>query len=99
MENPLQGTVLYSLEIPRAGGDTHFSNQHKSFEAMPDDMRERFDDLQAIHSPALGYSLDGAYGDKEKMGSMDSHSLALKRSDRRNQGRSYGEASAGLSRY
>lgn len=71
MEHPPQGTVLYSLDIPPQGGDTHFSNQHKSFEAMPDDMRERFDGLMAIHSPVLGYSPDGAYGTKEKMGSMD----------------------------
>ena len=71
MESPPQGTLLYSLDIPPVGGDTHFSNQHLSFERMPDDMRTRFDGLQAIHSPVLGYSLDGAYGDKEKMGSMD----------------------------
>lgn len=71
MENPPQGTVLYSLDIPPVGGDTHFSNQHLSFEAMPDDMRERFEGLKAIHSPVLGYSKDGAYGSKEKMGSMD----------------------------
>ena len=71
MENPPQGTVLYSLDIPPVGGDTHFSNQHLSFESMPDDMRKKFEGLKAIHSPVLGYSLQGAYGDKEKMGSMD----------------------------
>lgn len=71
MEKPPQATVLYSLDIPPEGGDTHFSNQHLSFENMPDEMHERFQGLNAIHSPVLGYSLDGAYGDKEKMGSMD----------------------------
>lgn len=71
MENPPCGTVLYSLEIPPHGGDTHFSNQHLSFEKMPEEMKERFAGLKAIHSPVLGYSFQGAYGDEEKMGSMD----------------------------
>ena len=71
MEHPPSGTILYSLDIPPHGGDTHFSNQHLAFEKMPDDMRERFADLKAVHSPALGYSLDGVYGDVEKNGAMD----------------------------
>ena len=71
MERPPQGTVLYALDIPPVGGDTLFSNQHAAFEAMPPDMRERFEGLRAVHSPALGYAPDGAYGTPEKMGSMD----------------------------
>ena len=71
MQNPPVGTVLYSLDIPPHGGDTHFSNQHLSFERMPDDMRERFEHLNAIHSPVLGYSLQGVYGDVTKNGAMD----------------------------
>lgn len=71
MENPPCGTVLYSLDIPPHGGDTHFSNQHMSFEKMPDEMKGRFENLQAIHSPVLGYSLQGVYGDVTKNGAMD----------------------------
>ena len=72
MEKPPAGTILYSLDIPPHGGDTHFSNQHLSFEAMPDDMRQRFSGLKAIHSPILGYSKKfGAYGDTSKNGAMD----------------------------
>ncbi len=71
MPEPPSATVLYAIDIPPKGGDTHFSNQHASFEAMPDEMRERFKDLQAIHSPEMGYSLDGAYGDVAKNGAMD----------------------------
>lgn len=71
MAKPPCGTVLYAIDIPPHGGDTHFSNQHLSFESMPDEMRARFDGLQAIHSPKLGYSLTGAYGDVTKNGAMD----------------------------
>ena len=68
MPDPPSGTILYSLDIPPQGGDTHFSNQHLSFDAMPNDMKSRFDGLQAIHSPVKGYSLEGAYGDVTKNG-------------------------------
>ena len=72
MEQPPIGTALYSLDIPPTGGDTHFSNQHLSFEKMPDDMRARFEGLKAIHSPILGYSKKhGVYGDTSKNGAMD----------------------------
>lgn len=71
MPEPPAATVLYSLDIPPHGGDTHFSNQHLSYESMPDEMRERFEDLKAIHSPEMGYSLEGAYGDVTKNGAMD----------------------------
>ncbi|MEM6913387.1 MAG: TauD/TfdA family dioxygenase, partial [Pseudomonadota bacterium] len=62
LEHPPSGTILYSIDIPPHGGDTHFSNQHLSFDNMPDEMRSRFEGLKAIHSPALGYSPQGAYG-------------------------------------
>lgn len=71
MPEPPSGTILYSLDIPPQGGDTHFSNQHLSFDAMPEDMQSRFGGLQAIHSPVKGYSLEGAYGDVTKNGAMD----------------------------
>ena len=71
MPEPPSGTILYSIDVPPEGGDTHFSNQHLSFESMPDKMKEEFESLKAVHSPAAGYSLDGVYGDVTKNGAMD----------------------------
>lgn len=71
LEHPPTGTILYSIDIPPHGGDTHFSNQHLSYDKMPDEMKARFDGLQAIHSPKLGYSPKGIYGDVSKNGAMD----------------------------
>ena len=71
MPEPPCGTVLYVLDIPPKGGNTEFSNQHLSYESMPDDMKERFEGLKAIHSPKLGYSPKGAYGNVEENGAMD----------------------------
>ena len=71
MPKPPSGTVLYAIDVPPKGGDTYFSNQHLSFESMPEAMQSRFADQRAIHSPKLGYSLKGAYGDVTKNGAMD----------------------------
>ena len=72
LSKPPSATFLYSIEIPPMGGDTHFSNQHLSYEQMPEDLKTKCESLTAVHSAALGYApKTGAYATKDKMGSMD----------------------------
>ncbi len=71
LPDPPSATLLYSIDIPPHGGDTHFSNQHLSFERMPPDMKEKFEGLTAVHSAVRGYSPDGLYGDVSNNGAMD----------------------------
>ncbi|MEO1554644.1 MAG: TauD/TfdA family dioxygenase [Pseudomonadota bacterium] len=72
LQQPPAGTMLYSIEIPPMGGDTYFSNQHLSYEAMPADLKQKCDRLTAIHSAEIGYAPGtGVYATKERMGSMD----------------------------
>ena len=66
MPVPPAATALYGIKIPPVGGDTHFSNQVAAYEQMLDDLRARVEDLTAIHSAALGYAPDGAYGDADQ---------------------------------
>ncbi len=65
-ERPPQGTILRAVEIPPKGGDTLFANQHAAWETMPDALRERIEDLRAIHSAKLPYAPNGAYGDADQ---------------------------------
>ena len=73
MPVPPAATALYGITIPPVGGDTLFADQVAAYEQMPDDLRGRVEDLTAIHSAALGYAPDGAYGeaDQEQGRSMD----------------------------
>jgi taurine dioxygenase len=64
-EYPPDGTCLYGKIIPAAGGDTWFTNQQASLDAMPADLRERIDDRIGIHSARGGYAPDGTYGDDD----------------------------------
>ena len=43
-----------------------FADQVKAYEEMPDELREKVKGLTAIHSAALGYAPDGAYGDGDQ---------------------------------
>ena len=66
MPVPPAATALYGITIPPVGGDTLFADQVAAYEQMPDDLRGRVEGLTAIHSAALGYAPDGAYGDADQ---------------------------------
>ena len=66
MQIPPAATALYGITIPPVGGDTLFADQVAAYEQMPDDLRGRVEDLTAIHSAALGYAPDGAYGEADQ---------------------------------
>ncbi|WP_288900720.1 TauD/TfdA family dioxygenase [uncultured Sneathiella sp.] len=70
MTVPPSGTMLYGKIIPTEGGDTLFSNQHLAWEEMPPEMKERFENLTAVHSAGGAYSRDGAYSEKNFKGAM-----------------------------
>ena len=66
MQIPPAGTALFGITIPPHGGDTLFADQVKAYEDMPDALREKVKGLTAIHSAALGYAPDEAYGDNDQ---------------------------------
>jgi len=48
-DRPYRATTLYAIKVPSRGGDTMFSSQAAAWEALPADMRQRIDGLQARH--------------------------------------------------
>lgn len=64
-KTPPAGTCLYGITIPPEGGDTLFTDQHKALEAMPPEMRARFEGKVAIHSAKMAYAPEGSYGDDD----------------------------------
>src|ERR1700684_424179 len=49
LENPPKASMLYALEVPPAGGDTHFSNMYRAYESLPSDLQQRVSDLVLKH--------------------------------------------------
>jgi taurine dioxygenase len=46
---PPMASLLYSLEVPPAGGDTAFANMYLAYENPPDDLRHEIAGLRLIH--------------------------------------------------
>lgn len=68
LEIPPAGTCLFGITIPPKGGNTLFANQVAAYERLPDALREKADQLTAIHSAELGYAPDGVYGEADQKG-------------------------------
>jgi taurine dioxygenase len=46
---PFKATQLYALAIPSRGGDTFFASTYASYDAMPDGLRKRVDNLKGAY--------------------------------------------------
>ena len=43
-------SMLYALEVPRAGGNTLFANGYKAYETLPDEIKRRIDGRNALNA-------------------------------------------------
>src|ERR1700677_2173937 len=62
LENPPKASLLYALEIPPAGGATHFCNMYRAYESLPDALRQRAAGLALKHDATFnsgGYVRQG----------------------------------------
>ena len=49
LENPPKASMLYALEVPPAGGDTHFCNMYRAYDSLPDALKQRASGLGLKH--------------------------------------------------
>lgn len=49
LEVPARATMLYSLAVPRVGGDTLFANQYAAYDDLPQAMKRRLEGLVGLH--------------------------------------------------
>lgn len=71
LETPPAGTSLYAITTPPVGGDTLFTNEHKSLDQMPDTLRKKLEGKVAIHSARRAYSDEGIYAEDAAKGAMN----------------------------
>ncbi len=60
LEVPARATLLYSIEVPKAGGDTLFANQYKAYEDLAPEIRERIEPMVGLHHYGNRDDLDKA---------------------------------------
>ena len=49
LETPPKASLLYALEVPRAGGNTYFCNMYLAYEHLPTSLKRRASGLQVKH--------------------------------------------------
>jgi alpha-ketoglutarate-dependent taurine dioxygenase len=49
LQVPARATMLYSIEVPKTGGDTLFANQYAAYEGLSEAMKKRIEPLVAVH--------------------------------------------------
>ena len=49
LDVPARATLLYSIEVPKRGGDTLFANQYAAYDDLPVAMKQRIEPLVALH--------------------------------------------------
>ena len=49
LQVPARATMLYSIEVPKTGGNTLFANQYAAYDGLSEAMKKRIDPLVGIH--------------------------------------------------
>jgi taurine dioxygenase len=49
LDVPARATTLYSIQVPKVGGDTLFANQYAAYDDLSSSMKERIENLVALH--------------------------------------------------
>lgn len=73
-DEPAMGSILVARNLPPKGGDTHFANMYKAYDALSDGLKETLRSLKALHSNRHLYGEEGYYRTTdlaEQLGGMD----------------------------
>jgi taurine dioxygenase len=49
LQVPARATMLYSIEVPKVGGDTLFANQYAAYDDLSDPMKKLVEPMVAVH--------------------------------------------------
>ncbi|HYL90456.1 MAG TPA: TauD/TfdA family dioxygenase [Burkholderiales bacterium] len=49
LDVPARATLLYSIEVPKTGGDTLFADQYTAYDDLPSSLKRQVENLVALH--------------------------------------------------
>ncbi|MDJ0643430.1 MAG: TauD/TfdA family dioxygenase [Erythrobacter sp.] len=58
---PAMGSILVARDLPPSGGDTEWAHMGAAYDALPDDIKEQIEGLEAFHTADHVYKADGLY--------------------------------------
>ncbi|MGD8860924.1 MAG: TauD/TfdA family dioxygenase [Myxococcales bacterium] len=75
LEEPDLGSILYAVQLPPAGGDTLYANQHAAYDRLSDTMKRMLEGLTALHSASAQYA-EGGYSTRSRAVATGNSELA-----------------------
>jgi taurine dioxygenase len=76
LERPLSASMLFAMALPPEGGDTIFASMYAAYDALPDDLRQRLEGREAVHSYEPGYGTSNVNMRIKAPSSPTAHSFA-----------------------
>ncbi|WBY16198.1 TauD/TfdA family dioxygenase [Erythrobacteraceae bacterium WH01K] len=64
---PAMGSILVARDLPPQGGDTEWAHMGAAYDALPQDLKDEIEELEAFHTADHVYKADGIYA-KTDMG-------------------------------
>ncbi|MDJ0978799.1 MAG: TauD/TfdA family dioxygenase [Erythrobacter sp.] len=72
---PAMGSILVARVLPPAGGDTMWAHMGAAYDALPDDLKEEIEGLEAFHTADHVYKSDGLYAQTDQGKSLRGHDV------------------------
>ena len=72
---PAMGSILVARTLPPSGGDTLFAHMGEAYDALPDDLKQAIEGLEAFHTADHIYKADGLYAKTDMGRELRGHDL------------------------
>lgn len=72
---PAMGSILVARDLPPSGGDTLWAHMGAAYDALPDDIKEQLEGLEAFHTADHVYKADGLYAQTDMAKDLRGHDL------------------------
>ncbi|MDP4575795.1 TauD/TfdA family dioxygenase [Qipengyuania sp. G39] len=72
---PAMGSILVARTLPPSGGDTLFAHMGAAYDALPDDLKQEIEGLEAFHTADHIYKADGLYAKTDMGRELRGHDL------------------------
>ncbi|MEO1730964.1 MAG: TauD/TfdA family dioxygenase [Pseudomonadota bacterium] len=72
---PAMGSILVARTLPPAGGDTMWAHMGAAYDALPEDIKQEIEGLEAFHTADHVYKADGIYAQTDQGGTLRGHDI------------------------
>ena len=72
---PAMGSILVARTLPPSGGDTMWAHMGAAYDALPEDIKQEIEGLEAFHTADHVYKADGIYAQTDQGGTLRGHDI------------------------